>query len=318
MFEEPTVLVLGAGASMPYGFPSGGTLIRNLFDNPAPEELTQFRNQFYISGAEMREFRFALRDSAHISIDAFLADRPDLKKIGQYLLAEQLILGERESLKDFEFLDKDWYAKLVNCIAPTKAGIPQNKLKIVTFNYDRSLEHYLFRAIKARYNLSDTETAELLKPISIVHVHGSLGKLPWQDSGESLTYGFNMFANAECQKYVGYAAERIVILGNADSNSPEFNAAKKHIREARYVFCLGFGYHPENMNRIGIYRTDNESKIGGEIFGTCYGLSVAKINGVKSSLNTNHGQMSDQRFDISAFMEESTPFLTASGWNRLP
>ncbi len=33
MIEEPTVLVLGAGASLPYGFPTGSQLVSDALSN---------------------------------------------------------------------------------------------------------------------------------------------------------------------------------------------------------------------------------------------------------------------------------------------
>ena len=40
MFREPTVLILGAGASMPYGFPSGTQLIEDICSGK-PEQMAR-------------------------------------------------------------------------------------------------------------------------------------------------------------------------------------------------------------------------------------------------------------------------------------
>src|SRR5205823_5571052 len=56
----------------------------------------------------------------------------------------------------------------------------RSQLRIVTFNYDRSLEHFLFNAIGHTHNLDEGSTAEIIGKLPIVHVYGQLGNLPWQ------------------------------------------------------------------------------------------------------------------------------------------
>jgi hypothetical protein len=81
-------------------------------------------------------------------------------------------------------------------------GLDDNRLSIVSFNYDRSLEHCLFESAKNRYCINhvgvdeakEQRCKEKIGAIPIVHVYGSLGRLPWQKSGqwsanESLKYG---------------------------------------------------------------------------------------------------------------------------------
>ena len=51
-----------------------------------------------------------------------------------------------------------------------------NKLSIVTFNYDRSLEHYLLNSLMTLHGKTRDECAQALKKIPIVHVYGQLGE----------------------------------------------------------------------------------------------------------------------------------------------
>ena len=85
MIENSTVLILGAGASTPYGFPTGEELItgilRGLNSNPQKSRLMDAG----FESAEINKFRVDLKGSKTFTIDAFLEYRPDMAKIGKFL-----------------------------------------------------------------------------------------------------------------------------------------------------------------------------------------------------------------------------------------
>lgn len=56
----------------------------------------------------------------------------------------------------------------------------ENPVSFIRFNYDISVEYYLFNCLKNSYRQTDDEGAKQLRKIPIVHVHGNLGALPWQ------------------------------------------------------------------------------------------------------------------------------------------
>src|SRR5712671_5186207 len=99
MITTPTVLVLGAGASYPYGFPTGKQLkeqICNTFspegslpDVFASEECTLEPEQFFA-------FREAFLRSGQPSIDAFLERRPNFLDVGKLVIAFSLMPYEKE------------------------------------------------------------------------------------------------------------------------------------------------------------------------------------------------------------------------------
>src|SRR5579871_4858800 len=93
MLSKPTALVLGAGASKPFGFPTGFELSERLLSllqpgNPGfntlqhhggfePDAINVFRDTFYYSGKN--------------SVDAFLEHRSDFVTIGKTATAAVLI-----------------------------------------------------------------------------------------------------------------------------------------------------------------------------------------------------------------------------------
>jgi hypothetical protein len=131
-----------------------------------------------------------------------------------------------------------------------------NGLSVVTFNYDRSFEHYLFTTIKSRYGVDDKDCAAILnEQIKIVHVYGSLGKLPWQKGAtpeNTVTYDH---ATADTQARVAQikiASDNIKIHHEGDAQTQELQQAAQLIEDAEQLVFLGFSYHPDNLSRLGI------------------------------------------------------------------
>lgn len=62
-------------------------------------------------------------------------------------------------------------------------------ISLVVFNYDRSIEHYLFHALRNYYGIDELRAAELIRRIRILHPYGSVGRLPWQNASKHVAYG---------------------------------------------------------------------------------------------------------------------------------
>lgn len=143
MISKPTVFILGAGASKPYGYPLGWELRERILALPDDCELFPKLDH---APNEFIQFKKALAESPAESIDAFLEHRDEFTRIGKHAIAAELLKCEqRERLYDPGNED-DWYRYLFNRMT---AGVRfdhflQNEVSFVTFNYDRSLEEYLF------------------------------------------------------------------------------------------------------------------------------------------------------------------------------
>src|SRR5207244_3710863 len=59
-------------------------------------------------------------------------------------------------------------------------SLGSNPVSFITFNYDRSVEHFLYTSILKTYNKGEESTAQQVRRISVVHLHGRLGRLPWE------------------------------------------------------------------------------------------------------------------------------------------
>lgn len=178
MIQKRTVLILGAGASAPYGFPLGQGLLNDICNTLFNKE--DMKKLFWEMGfdEEIRnEFIQALRFSGRTSVDAFLEHRKEFLDVGKAAIAAALIPFERHESLFPE--DLKWYQYLFMKLNTSFEEFDLNLISIITFNYDRLIEHYLFTALKNSYGQSDERCAEKLSNIPIIHLYGRLGYLPW-------------------------------------------------------------------------------------------------------------------------------------------
>jgi hypothetical protein len=272
MFVTNTVFVLGAGASAAYGFPSGKKLVDDICQN-AP---TMDFQSVGIDQASYVAFVSELRASKQASVDAFLEHRKEFELVGKKAIAMHLIKCEQESALFYLPSDKDWYTYILDRMTADTPfdKLGNNKIGFITFNYDRSLEHYLVKTITARYGKPTAEVCKVLNRLPIIHVHGRLGYLPWQNSEESTNpsnannqrpYDQNCTA-----KEIDIAAQHIKIITEYIDTSPEFGNAQDLMAKAERIGILGFGYHPVNMRRLHVPISTKK------VWGTCYGFTAAE------------------------------------------
>src|SRR5277367_5961595 len=109
MIQRQTTLILGAGASEPFGFPTGYELLRLVIESahihPYPGTAHSFLD---FKNPQIDEFREALQRSGKTSVDAFLEHRPEFIPIGKTVMAMVLIRREQES-QLFKRDRKSWY-----------------------------------------------------------------------------------------------------------------------------------------------------------------------------------------------------------------
>lgn len=233
--DQNTVLVLGAGTSVPFGLSLGGDIIDELRTTLEGEKTRLAKHGFLGAVAErkmlnaantVREyFDFAiygsalrqyfvdeesidrrnfksdlvkLRDLSELldgqtseTIDDFIVENPSfasLTKIGIAALFIQncyVVGSDRLKPKPFESRhhpsdhnppNRNWIHLLINII---RHGIheekvtPENKVKVITFNYDKVLEYVLDR----QFGNTEATYAHYTNYIDIIHVHGECGNL---------------------------------------------------------------------------------------------------------------------------------------------
>jgi len=304
MLKKRTVFVLGAGASSPYGYPLGRELVNQIV------RISRARGS-HMFGPAFDNFQTQLRRSAMYSVDAFLEYRNEYVTIGSAAIANALLRYELDNLlwpdEEEEGTD-NWYAYFLNKLA---TGISFNAffmlpVVFITFNYDRSLEHFLLNALMCRYGAAEDTVAPLLKGIPIIHVHGDLGPLPFQTwrGDDRRDYKYDP-ENVD----VARAASGIKIIHGADANSPEFIKARAELECAERIYFLRFGYHPTNMERLGFTKGAEflPQSHRPTIRGTGYGLTDAN----RFILSKRHPNLTlgDKNHRITDFLDNCQHFL---------
>jgi len=297
--ESQTLLVLGAGASVEYGFPSGGDLLQRIINDlgtSGSRTIEYVRRQEYRHQVE--PFRTALILARPTSVDVLLERRAEFLDIGKACIAAALIPCEASS--NLQPVARTWYDELLDRLTDAGPdGFHKNRLSIVTFNYDRSLEHYLFTALQHRWGLSDEDCVRLMKMIPIVHIHGQLGAFPPLADGTGRPYGAAL-DDASLQQAM---AEIRIIHEGATSASME--AARGLIEAAGKIAFLGFGYHPTNVERLGVIGLKNRY-----VSGTAFGLLGGEQSRVRAMIATSPSiDLGHDRWDVRQYLREK-PILT--------
>lgn len=326
MITAPTVFILGAGASEPYGLPVGLDLKRQIIWNLALDlslDGENKRRELVEAGAALRDITSLAEDlpaAGLPSVDAFLERREDLIDVGKMAIAQALVPAEDEDrliMLDViaEFMNpssdppeddrsaRDWYSYLWREMDAPFGLLDKNAVSFITFNYDRSLERFLYGAIWAAHNHFRTfeECAAVVAQFNIVHVHGSLGRLPWQP-GDAVArpYGGDLTAHT-----IQKAAASIQIVSETDAETAEFKQARNLIAAAERVVFLGFGYFRDNLDKLHIPRVYRGGPAPALVLGSAYGFESGERNRVSLALGVPRDRLGERGDDALLFLKRN-------------
>ena len=258
VIKTKTVFVLGAGASKPYGFPTGKELAGMLWSlrtdagNPIVENLRQSG----FAQADINEFLKEFNRSRLVSIDAFLSKRIDYGNIGKYAIAATLSAHESEERCSPNSVDQseDWYTALWQALTADLKDtriLSSNQVKFISFNYDRSLEHVLQQATESTFKLAPDAAFQLWSKMEICHVYGQLGKYEFPESNSCRAYGQVDAASLKL------AAEGIKIIPESRHDGSMFDYVRNWFDWAERICFLGFGFDQLNCERLDLTRVLN-------------------------------------------------------------
>jgi hypothetical protein len=302
VISKRTVFILGAGASCPYGFPSGARL-RDLicFDGGFRDKyLTYLTNSQIDEGirkkkiSDVKQFIKIFNNSHIKSIDAFMANNPKLSLTGKYILAYEIFqyeidsrfgedaIREQERLEGLRkspdnnhylwgipgFNGGDWYFYLYNRMVEGLVGkyaIPDfsnGNISFITFNYDRSLEQFFY--ISLRNSFSEVSEEEIIKTLKQLKILHVYGQVAFLKWQNPSDYiEYKQTIN---ESHLERSSKNIRTIYEEKEN-PELLEAQKILKQADQIFFLGFGYAPENMEVLNLPGAiSNASKICGTAF----------------------------------------------------
>jgi hypothetical protein len=282
MITMSTVLVLGAGASYPYGFPTAKglkELICEAFASNTSPPSTFLSEECEFAPEQFFQFREAFLRSGQPSIDAFLERRPNFLSVGKLAIAFCLMPFEREEKLYHPDPNRggDWYEYLSVKLNSSFEEFGENKLSIITFNYDRSLEHYLLNSLINLHGKTRDECASTLEKIPIVHIYGQLGEQPYTTQ-RSHQYRPD---RVEHFIYVKTAATGIKLYHEEAEAEAASARARELLRTAKRICFLGFSYNPFNVSRLNI---GGSLDLSTTTIGTTRGLIGMEIQDAKNRL----------------------------------
>jgi len=306
MIKENTVFILGAGASNPYGLPTGDELRKYLCNEFSHDYemniLAQIQEGHLSKDFEHREaidmariFARNFTNSHTPSIDLYLSrkrDEPETVFMGKMAIIFSILKSEQSSqfepnIQDDKKKEQDWYfelyARMTNTlIEPDSYKLfGDNNVSFITFNYDRTLEHFFYISIHHSFfprNLTATHKREIwsvLNEIPIIHVYGQVAPLPWQNDASNIPY-----RTPVKYRHLEHFRENIQTIYEADADGIKTKVSKK-ISEAKKIFFLGFRYADENLKTLGIPKVFTQRQ---KIYGTAFGDSTEQKEKHKAKL----------------------------------
>jgi len=278
VIETPTTLVLGAGASVAYGLPLNSELTSKLYRLSSSSE---FGHRALITAgfgtAEITGFSEEFRASQALSIDDFLTHRIDYSRIGKAAIAA--IIREHESvggLLQRPSVEDHWYMYLWGRLTDDASfeALNRNRLTVVTFNYDRSLEQYLTYAMGARFKRAPEECSQRLSEgwVRIIHVYGKI-------VGD---YGRKSNTPDEIQaSLTDDALANLRVIPEGRNEDPVLSQARDALLRAERICFLGFSFQKLNLDRLAARTSCTDLHYGQTVrrpvWGTAYGLTERQI-----------------------------------------
>lgn len=250
MISTPTVFVVGAGASRPYGLPLASELLQEaqVFAKKRSEPLYDLLRAVH-AGTDVDDCLDSVSKYPGPSLDRFLENQPQHREVGHALIAGLMALRIQQTR---ETPQGEWLSYLIERMRT--AAWPQfvgNRVTFITFNFDNVVEDVLVDEISRTYP-GPISASEILKAVPIIHVHGVLPAIHTLDANWLTQAG---------------SAVRVI---HDELDPDDVERAKVALQAAHVVCFLGLGYHPENLTTLFVRHTLNNERI--ECFGSAKGL----------------------------------------------
>lgn len=280
MISRPTLLVLGAGASMPYQFPSGPELRRRLIYELDDNTYLALLERLGHAAIDVRLFSATFRKTRLRSIDTFLAI-PEMyerfAELGKAAIACLLIGYENPERLEMPVAPAGhWYEYLWNTLERSWGGFEQNHLRIITFNYDRSLEHFLASAMSVVSGRNYDSCVTKLAHLRIKHIYGKLGTLSSSLDLKLATRPFNASLD---HVSINVAASGLRVMEEREQDNDTSREIAEDMEWAERICFLGFSYDSLNVSRLSpdVIKSRHERGLAPEIYGTAKNLKGREI-----------------------------------------
>ena len=307
LMSPSVVLVLGAGASLSMGYPVGSALRTALMPGSIDRYIQLVvESRYNLSPSHVKAFAKSFRDSQMLSIDSFLARRPDMVDIGKRSIAAVLLMEENAELLHSCNHEDKWYQYFFNHIATEDwNGLDFSNFGVITFNYDRSLEHYLVNALSESYNKDRKLCEQKLASLEIIHVYGLLGPTGSTETGY---FPYGPYGTSATSENIQVAAERLRVIPEGRDDDDTLTAARFLLANANHIAFLGFGFDETNLRRLKSKETCSEMALRPDgmhirrVVATCVDMTVGEVH---RALRETRGSVPNGNPHDSGFMSSN-------------
>ncbi|NOR45909.1 MAG: hypothetical protein GQ534_10020 [Candidatus Delongbacteria bacterium] len=305
--SDKTVFVIGAGASKEVNLPVGKELklrisellnikfVRSQINKGDEIIASAFKKHVLDIKGNQADYNQYLIEAKKISkalplaisIDNYIdahRENENISFCGKLAIVKAILEAEGNSyltLKgtinkeiNFEILENTWYLPFFKLLTENcnKNDLTERfkKIVLIIFNYDRCVEQFLYYALQRYYDISEHESAELLKTLKIFHPYGIVGQLPFNSSDVTFDFG----ANPSPTKLLQLANEIKTFTEGTDPNSSDIIEIRKNMAIANKVVFLGFAFHKLNIELIRPNLEFNNEEHYTECYGSAYGIPL--------------------------------------------
>ncbi|NOT25281.1 MAG: hypothetical protein HOP16_04175 [Acidobacteria bacterium] len=293
MIGTAITFIVGAGGSCNYGLPSANRLRREAETLDPSSALYRTLVGAKIPDECIEQVKLELRaDRLAPSIDVFLEarrHRPECMQVGRALTA--ILLGDVIArTRGANRPEKgDWLGWLLARMRQGTSSLAQfldgnKQVRFVTFNFDSRIEERLAQELRAMY--PDAPPADFERArhqFAVVHVHGRLPDPPTvRLTVDSVWNG----VSPDWINWLSQAASEVKVVHD-DIDQSIVEQARQAVRQAYDLCFLGFGYGPENVQRLDIAGAVNDTSKNPRVFGSAYGVTAGDLLLAKSRLTGN-------------------------------
>ena len=195
------------------------------------------------------------------SIDDFLNKNKSNGRfwiIGTFAIAFHILGYEAACLRKASFEKYSWLYELNDFIVKYRFNTWSDRLinfTIVTFNYDRLIEEFLYRK-------HGQDIVDFLKN-SMVHIYKKVSSLPWQKYEMKSNEDFLMFGhpNDDVKRILDNKDNILLIFEQRVEENHNLEKAKEFISNANTILFLGYGYDEYNNKNLGLLNLESKNII---------------------------------------------------------
>jgi hypothetical protein len=321
------MLVIGAGASNEAHLPTGAELKQNIaaalnlrFKGPEMESgddvIAQALNILTRSQGRPQDLSAYIQTSRLIagampqaqSIDNFIDSHKKDARIAQcgklaitrcILSAEaaSLMMVDRSNIYnkiDFRSLEATWFNAFFQLIVENRGHeeLPERlaKLAVISFNYDRCIEHFLHSSFQNYYGISPEQATALMSNLEIYHPYGTVGALPWMNQTQRIDYG----DTPHSQQLLELSQNIRTFTEGTDVKSSNIVAIRNLVQTAKRVVFLGFAFHQLNLELLYERLSVPHAARACPVYATAVGLSESDSSIIRNDLHTVGGHELNQ------------------------